>query len=118
MRIVDLKTFLAMPEGTVFMKYDPCGFTDLGIKADGFGYNGDFWYVDLTSPHFAGEGGSDDWTEILDAAEKGKPTPPLDLETVSRDGLYRADQLFAVYERQDIEAIIVRLQRALKDAEA
>lgn len=113
MRIVDLPTFLAMPEGTVFMKYAPCHFTDLGIKEDGFGDNGDFWYVDLVSPHFAGEGGSDDWTEILDAAEKGKPTPPLDLETVGRDGLYKADQLYAVFERHDVEALIARLQNTL-----
>lgn len=34
MRIVDRKTFLAMPIGTVFSKYEPCVFGNLCIKGE------------------------------------------------------------------------------------
>lgn len=116
MRIVDLPTFLTLPVGTVFAKYSRHHFDALSIKDESFGEHGDFWYVDLATPHFEGEGGSEGWDDILTAMASGVDSPPpaLDLTTVSRDGLYDKDQLFAVYEMADVEALIARLQRTLE----
>jgi hypothetical protein len=49
---------------------------------------------------------------LSDAAENGVSIA-MDFDTSMRDGLFEDGQLFAVYERADIEALIARLQRCL-----
>jgi hypothetical protein len=51
----------------------------------------------------------------LDRAQAGEATPPLDFDYSGRDGFYDQDQLFAVFERHEIEGLIARLGRALVD---
>lgn len=117
MRIVDLTTFLALPPGTVFAKYAPCHFGELSIKADNFGDYGDFWYQDII-PWFEGANDTGDWTDTLTAMEAGASSPPLDYNIVSRDGLHEKGQLYAVFERHDVEALIGRLNQCLADGYA
>ncbi len=110
MKIVDRTAFMAMPAGTVFAKYKPCYFEELSIKEDST--ESDFYVQDLI-PMFVSNGGSEDWFDTLQAAEDGTPTPPLDYNLIGRDGCFDADQLFAVFERHDVEALIARLNVAL-----
>ncbi|WP_219097616.1 hypothetical protein [Pseudomonas sp. UMAB-40] len=116
MRIVDRKTFLAMPEGTVFAKYDPSIIREPMVKFEsipGHGELVDFRYASLTDQVDCS--GSLERDHIMDAAEENGTPFALHFNTSSRDGLFDADQLFAVWERADVEGLIARLQSALVD---
>jgi hypothetical protein len=116
MRIVDRKTFLAMPSGTVFSKYAPCYFEELQIKEDS--YSGavgpdpiDFWSVGIASA--IKHRGSDEFLANLTAMEKKGLVIGMDFNSCTRDGCFDQDQLFAVWEIDDIYALITRLQQCL-----
>jgi hypothetical protein len=116
MRIVDRKTFLAMPAGTVFAKYDPSIIREPMVKCDSIPVRGelvDFRYVSLTDE--VDSSGSDEMLDILDAGETKGTSFALHFNTEGRDGMFDADQLFAVWERDDVEGLIARLQLALAD---
>jgi len=113
MRIVDRATFLALPAGTVFAKYEPHFFAPLSIKAATEGP--DFYVQDLI-PEFVGNESETDWTDTLDAIADGEAAPPLDYELIGLDDLGDTAQLFAVFERRDVEGLIGRLQQALADS--
>ena len=118
MRIVDREAFLAMPAGTVFSKYEPCIFGNLEIKgesnANAQGVLIDFWSQDLVGALQADT--TEEFEEACDHAAAGESIQ-MDLESQGRDGLYDRDQLFAVWEPDDVRALIMRLQRALIEAQ-
>lgn len=118
MRIVDRKTFLAMPEGTVFAMYDQSIIREPKVKAKSLGSGGelvDFCFTSLT------DGVDCEWSErdgIIDLAEiEGTPFA-MSFIKECRDGDFAPDQLFAVWERADVEGLIARLQSALVDGYA
>lgn len=120
MRIVDRVTFLAMPKGTVYAYYKPCVFDDLCIKDDtlptgGVGTFGDWFYQQIADS--VDSTGSLDFFDQLDASEKIGSSLRMDFDCLSRNGLFAAEQLFAVWEPQDVRGLIHRLQRALADVE-
>ena len=119
MRIVNRKTFLAMPEGTVFSKYDPSIIREPMVKAESIGSEGeliDFRYTSLTDEVDCS--GSFERDGIMDLAEiEGTPFA-LHFNTRCRDGEYDPDQLFAVWARDDVTGLIKRLQQALADGYA
>jgi hypothetical protein len=109
MKIVDRITFLALPENTLYSKYEPCVFGPLEIK-------GETWGNDFLTQQIADSvdaAGTDELIDILfDAQEKGTSFD-LDLEICGRDGLFEDDQLFAVWEHNDVVKLIERLQKIL-----
>ena len=105
MKIVDLKTFRAMPEGTLYSKYRPAYCDGLMIKGETWEY--DFLYQDLIGNLKAES--SEIEAEQYDKAEAGESVP-LDFNVQGRDGLFEKDQLFAVYEKDDLAGLIARLQ--------
>lgn len=117
MRIVDRATFLAMPAGTVYAKYEPYLFDHLAIKGDTWPHGNDpirsdFLYQSVT--HSFDRADSTDFGDVLDRATAGG-TVPMDFDTTARDGLFDEEQLFAVWDRHDVEALITRLRKALTD---
>lgn len=111
MKIVNLKTFLALPEGTIYCKYNQSSFGDLCIKYDSSSFGDDFVYaavMDIDS-----ESGEDLWDK-LDLAEKEGIAFPLDFEQTGRDGLFDPDQLFAVWEKTDVVNFIGKLNVCLE----
>jgi hypothetical protein len=114
MRIVDRKTFLAMPAGTVFSKYKPCIFGDLCIKEDTLATD-DFLVQQLVDPIECT--GSSDLSFKLEGARLLGESLSMDFDCLGRDGCFDEEQLFAVWERADVEALIGRLQRSLDEAE-
>jgi hypothetical protein len=108
MKIIDRQTFLAMPPNTIFAKYKPCCFDDIQIKGDT--WNNDFWFQDFLSIEDEGE---DDFFNILENARETGSSFKLDLQSESRDGLFDNKQLFAVFEKNDVESLINRLKECL-----
>lgn len=113
MRIVNRQEFLAMPAGTVFYKYEPCVFEDLQIKAESIG-DIDFFYQEITSAIECNDSG--EFFDLLNKAKEDGISLPMDFYCGSRDGLFDQDQLFAVFEPDDVRGLIERLETALKDS--
>jgi len=107
MRIVNRTAFLALPAGTLYSKLTGFAFGEVCIKCETSG--NDWWYVDFTSVQ---SHDSNEWADRMFAAEAGASFP-FDFDTENRDGLYDATQMFAVFERHDVEGLIARLQRTL-----
>lgn len=99
-----------MPQGTVYSYYEPCVFNDLNIKTHNigdsdFGYTSIIGEIDVMS--------SDDFSNKCDEMEKGKSVP-MDFACGRREGLFNNEQLFAIYEDEDVEKLIYRLQTRKK----
>lgn len=110
MKIVDRKTFLAMPAGTLFSKYEPCVFGALEIKGDTLENCGDFGVQQIADAIECYDSG--DFGLKCTMMENGISVG-LDLDCQGRDGLFDENQLFAVWEPKDVEALIERLSDAL-----
>lgn len=107
MRIVNLKEFMALPKGTVFMKYVPSVFGELSIKGENsevtFMLSNVTQDVDCTSSY--------DLADILDEAENNSQISiKMDFECFYWDSFYEDKQLFAVYEQKDIDGLIEALK--------
>ena len=111
MKIINRKEFLESPAGTLFSEYEPCAFYGLMVKHDSVGDN-DYIENDLIGNIYYDSG--DDFVDKLDFAKKNKTTLFLDfLENSNRNGCYDNNQLYAVYEKQDIEGLINTLKNCV-----
>ena len=111
MKILVRSEFLALPAGTVFSKYEPYAFGDLSIKGGTIQPDSDFFYQQLTDSVECSS--SDELRKILSSAVSSGSSIELDLYSTSRDGEFKKNQLFAVWERRDVERLISRLQETL-----
>lgn len=117
MQIVDRKTFLAMPVGTVYSKMPLDGAYDFGpveIKGETSGEND--WYVQRLIGDFIGANDTAEWIDAIDEMKRGL-SRTVDYDIQGRDALYDADQLFAVFHQSDLLNLIERLTKALRGAE-
>lgn len=107
MKIVNLEQFRELPSGTLFMKYEPCVFEDLCAKGDTLEhdwlYENIAYSIECTS--------SDDFGNKLNDAEEQGISLAMDFDSTGRDGCFDDSQLFAVYEKADIEMLIDKLNR-------
>lgn len=110
MKIVDLTTFCALPSGTLYSKYVPCYFDSLTIKGETRGR--DFLTQQIADA--IESKGSDDFSDQLFEAQHSGVSLTMDFDCMGRDGCFNDNQLFAVWERADVEALILRLQETLK----
>ena len=105
MRIVDRATFLSMPEDTVYANYKPCVFGPLSIKGETWG--NDFLMQEIVSAvksHDEGEF----YGTLEDSRTEGKAVR-LDFNCQGRDGMFDDEQLFAVWDDEDVCGLIDRL---------
>lgn len=114
MKIVDRKTFLTYPSNTLFCVYEPSGnFGLIQIKTCDPGFWGDDFVTSEINGWLSDCHNSNEYSEKVDKAENGEEFR-FDLESSTRDGLYEANQLFAVYDNQDIQALIDKLKQLQK----
>jgi len=106
MKIVNLEAFRLLPPGTLYSKYKPCTFDGLMIK--GQTWEHDFIYQDLIGNIECTDSG--DFCNKLDEALENSKSLGLDFDCMSRDGLFDEDQLFAIYEDEDVKGLIKRIQ--------
>lgn len=113
MRIVKLPEFLTMPVGTVFCKFDPQIFSNIRIFTGRVGLvetSRDFGYMPLFDVKASA---SEIYADTLLYAEETGESFKLDFSATSRDGMFEDDQLFAVFEKEDVEGMIKVLQNSL-----
>lgn len=109
MKIVDRKTFLGLPPGTLFSKFEPMIFGDLSIKEETISDSEDFYYQQISDAvawEYPGE-----FFDILYIAMKTGESLKMDFDCPTRDGLFDENQLFAIWERDDVMALISRLEK-------
>ena len=109
MKIVTWEEFRELPTGTVFQKYEPNCFEEVLIKDDNCG-DFDFFYSDLDSLEIA-----EDETTERKSFEKlnNGDCVNKEFETTCRDGLFEYDQLYAVWSKEDIKALIAKLEKSI-----
>jgi hypothetical protein len=116
MKIVDRKTFLALPAGVVYAKCAPWVFDGLCIKGDTIYANVnneaiDFFYFGIGADSIAAHD-SGEWGELLDASLETGRELAMSFDIQGRDGCFEDDQLFAVFSEQDVKLLIERLSRS------
>jgi len=100
-----------MPEYTLYSTYEPCFFGPLSIKGES--WESDFLEMPL---HTAIEcEGSDDFFDILEDAEKNNKSIKMDLEAYGREGMFDEEQLYVVWEKEDVEKLIGVLNKCIKN---
>jgi len=97
MKILTRKEFLKMPSQTVFSYYKPDFFNGLMIKSSGEDDVIDFTVEDLIE--------IDIYFHALNQGEN----VPATFECSGREGLFDDEQLFAVYDKSDVERLVHRL---------
>ena len=107
MKIVDRKTFLQLDKETLYSKYEPCYFSDLTIKCIS-NMSDDFVTQGITNAIECDNG--QEHIEILSNSEKNGTSFTMDFDCPGRDGCFDEDQLFAIWEKEDIEKLIERLK--------
>ena len=114
MRIVDLKTFITLPEGTVYCKYGKGGtYGEIAIKGDVVGEI-DFGTTPIFNHFEAFDTG--EYFDKLVEFDAGKPLLMSTKES-GRDGLFNRDQLYCIYSKEDLKAAITELSAYLAVAE-
>lgn len=100
---------MQMPAGTVWSYYEPCVYRGLHIKDDDPSDSPDFLYSDLIGA--VENTSSGDFYEKSTRMEKGESLP-VDFEATGREGWFDDNQLYAVYEKDDVKKLIERLKDA------
>lgn len=121
MKIVHREQFLALPAGVIYAKFTPCIFGDLAVKGDsvlpavaipGTTTTGDWYYHDFIELDVTDSG---EWADKLFEGMAKDVSIPMDFETIGRDGFYDKDQLFAVFEKEDVFGLIHMLKDIVPD---
>jgi hypothetical protein len=113
MRIVDRKAFLSLPPNTLYCKYSSLGsYGDVCIKTGVSGRN-DWYYSELTG-WVVGVENSQEYFNTMQLAEKEGKEFRFDLNIEARDGLYEEDEMFAVFDKEDISRMINKLNQLIK----
>lgn len=112
MKIVNRETFLTLPENTVYMKVcdGEYGFGLMTVKANGPTNNrGENWGNDWVEDNFFVY--SDALVDFPDL-NTGFEFRFDDNQTV-RDGLFEDGQMFCVFDNEDIQQVVNKLQNCL-----
>lgn len=115
MRIVDRKTLMTMPAGTIYQPYEPCIGGDLCVLGPSLEY--DFTYATLTAPGSVKATDTGEWTEKLAQAEVGQSIQ-TEFDIYGREGLFNDAAQYLVWEATDLKGLIEVLRRGLEVSEA
>jgi hypothetical protein len=112
MKLVNRKTFIELPDGTIYSKYfDGWNFHEISIKCETrFGMENepiDWLSMPLNEIHY-GTKSEDTQKRFDEMIEKGEEEP-ITLNCTTRDGLFEDEQIFAVYDKNDINKMIEML---------
>ena len=114
MKIVDRQTFLQMPAGTIYAKVSMGAYDFEAVEIKSNTVSGVDWYSQRLVGDFVGDKDSNDWLDSVEAMHNSEERA-VDLDIECRDGLFDRDQLFAVFDKTDAEALLARIAAALQE---
>lgn len=109
MRIVTKSQLLKCPPGTIISRIDPVSFEEFMVFRGPCG-DDDFFLTYIDRPALA-QRTVEGWETML----AGK-SAPVNLDSEERDASFLDDDLFAVWERDDVESLVAILRESLKKA--
>jgi hypothetical protein len=110
MRVVNRKTFLTLPAGTIYCKGVQWAFDGLCIKDDSL--ENDWIYLD---PAWAAARDSGEATDLLEKSlETGASFAGED--AFGRDGCFDDKDVFLIFEADDLKALRVHIDRAISQS--
>lgn len=115
MRIVDRKTFLSMPPNTVYSisdwtdKMPSSSITELFIKGDTVA---DADYYEQAIPDFDYENYDDKFEAIEESVNEGTSLK-TDFYVEQRNAMFDEYQMYAIWEKEDIDRLIEKLKQCL-----
>lgn len=108
MRIYKFKDFIKLPVGTVWSYYTPCVFGGLNVKCSDDSYmDFDFLFDEIVGAFKDRHDGS-----VFDLLDSGGSVD-MDFNSTVREGMFDENQLYAVYEKEDLAMLVKRLSDAL-----
>ena len=112
MKILNRQQFLALPAGVIFSKYDPCIFEAFCIKGNTIDiYNGTKpEYNDFCFQQISDSLDRESALKLPGTDNLTTDSYNFDFDCMSRDGLHYQNQLFAVWEPNDVKQLIMALQ--------
>jgi hypothetical protein len=107
MRVVDRKTFLALPAGTIYCKGVPWAFDGICIKDDSLA--NDWVYLDPAWPsaHDSGEA-----IDLLEKSLEAGSSFPCESD-FGRDGCFNDDAVFLIFETDDLFTLKNHIETAI-----
>lgn len=109
MKIVNRDDFLKLPSGIVYSDYQSHGMiNNLYVKLESL--KNDWFYQDLINSLDAMD--SREIDEIIDSAENAGTSFDMNLDISERDGLFKVDQHFVVYEKSDVLRLLEKIEYA------
>lgn len=115
MKIVNRETFLQVPENTVYSKFEPNCFDGIEIKGETY-FNDAGKPIDFYSQQISDAvdyESVDEFDFILQSSIDNGTEFKMNFNLESRDGMYDAGQMFAIWDADDVKALIARLQKTL-----
>jgi len=113
MKIVSRRALMAMPAGTVYQTYEPCVFGTIRVKAQTIHSDGraiDWFEVcGISTPDFEDCHHAGDFLDACERMERGENVP-VAVDALCRDGMFADDQLYAVWDSEDVARLVSALQ--------
>ncbi len=113
MKVLNKKDFLKMPAGTFFCVGTQWVFGGLCLKGESWHGSGDFLYVDVCK--IAAYNDKERIDRLEDSLEKGLSW--CINQDISRGGMHNDDDIFLVYEKEDLEILRSLINAALMTIE-
>jgi hypothetical protein len=111
MKMMKLDDFLKMPNGTVFQKYESHQFGQIQILGERVGTR-DFLSNESLEMPIGGEGLDEELGAIETMIATGS-SHPVQFDDYARDGYLKEDQIYAVWEKDDLTGLIAMLRQSL-----
>jgi len=108
MKIINREEFLRLPENTLYSKYTPYIIEKFEIKGESTEY-GDFYSQQIVDGFDECE-----YSKALEYAEQNGSSVKMYFYCPGRDDCMNEDQLFAVWDNEDVLALIERLKLCVK----
>lgn len=108
MKIVDLKTFLSLPAGTVYANFTPNVCGRLSVKTSGPDDDGYFCYQSLGALEIDSTSSEELHDRIDDMVTNGTERPVV-FDSSGRDGSINDDSLYAVLDDGDVARLVEAL---------
>lgn len=109
MKIVNRKQFLSLPDGIIYSQYESLGMIK-GLYQKHKSYSNDWIYQDLLGNVDAEDSG--EFADIMFNAEQGGKFT-IDLDCVERDGGFEESNMFVIYDKEDLNKLVVHLSETL-----
>lgn len=113
MKIVNRKTFLSMPSGTVYCEYESmANWGELCVKRETIANGGDWYYAPLIGVDAIDTGELAD--TLRDMEEDDCIEVSNDPNIKQRDGMFDSEAMFLILDPKDIEGVVQALIASTK----